>query len=111
MRACAPFGRSIPLVGVLLMQTLLAGCGARPYPVAGKLVFEDAKPATELAGYTIDFESETPRVSASGVVADDGSFTVGTTTPSDGAMPSTYRVALNPPLADDDRPRRPAAIA
>ena len=100
-------------IGSLLASLVITGCGGGdgPYPVDGKVVFKDGKPATELAGYTVDFELDSgKKFSASGFVNADGSFTVATLKPGDGAMLGNHRVALSPPGPDDERPRPPPAI-
>jgi hypothetical protein len=76
-------------------------------------MFKDGTPARELAGYTVDFELESAekKISATGEVREDGTFTVGTFKGADGAVVGKHRVALSPPLATDDRPMPRAAIA
>jgi hypothetical protein len=90
----------------------LAGCGTpRTVAVEGKIVWSDGQAAGELAGYTVTFESMEANVGATGVVREDGTFTVDTDRPGDGAILGKHRVALTPPdpLHDVDRPR-PKAI-
>jgi hypothetical protein len=98
------------LVGLCLAG--IAGCGQeRIASVAGKVVWIDGQDATELAGYTVTFESMEAKVGATGVVQSDATFTVDTERPGDGALLGKHRVALTPPnpLHDIDRPR-PKAI-
>ena len=86
----------------------LAGCGgSRTYPVAGQLVWSDGQPAKELVGYTVTFESVESQVGSDGVVRDDGTFTVSTYEPDDGAVPGQHRVAITAPdfFHDIDKPR------
>jgi hypothetical protein len=102
------------LSGLLLTALVVTGCGGdRTYPVEGKVLFKDGAPAKELAGYTVDFElaSAEKKISATGEVREDGTFTVGTFKGDDGAVVGKHRVALSPPLATDDRPMPRAAIA
>ncbi len=61
----------------LALFTILAGfcgCGRELYPVGGTLVWEDGRPATELEGATIYFESAEHHSVSRSVVQDDGHF-------------------------------------
>lgn len=90
---------------------LVAGCGgSATVPVAGKVVFQDGSPATELAGYLVNLDSQELQLSANGVVQPDGSFAVGTHDVDDGALPGRYKVALTPPEPPLDGPAPPAVI-
>lgn len=93
-RRAAPF--------VLLV--LAAGCAGGKYPVEGRVVWSDGTPATELAGYGVEFNAPEAKVSATGVVKPDGSFELGTDKPGDGVLPATYKVSIAPPPRDDDTP-------
>ncbi|MDY0170618.1 MAG: hypothetical protein RBS80_29020 [Thermoguttaceae bacterium] len=93
-------------IGVLVFTVpALTGCGgSHPvYPVHGQIVYEDGSPATELAGGTVTFESVDHQATAAqtgvaswGVVQSDGTFTLGTFKPADGAVPGKHRVAISP---------------
>lgn len=104
--------KGLACVCVAACLALSSGCGGqRTYPVQGKLVWADGSPAKELVGYTVTFESLEAQVGASGVVQSDGTFTVSTNNPNDGALPGKHRVALTPPEPlniDGPRPK-PAA--
>jgi hypothetical protein len=85
----------LPLLGPLLVGA--AGCGSgSTYPVQGKVVFKDGTP---LAGGYIVFESvDDDRVIARSDIEPDGTFTLGTRKPGDGALAGQHRVAVSPPL-------------
>ena len=74
--------------------SFIAGCGASKVQVAGKLVWADGKPATELANGQIIFESSETRTSARGVIQPDGTFRINTEGPNDGVMPGIYNLAI-----------------
>lgn len=95
-----------PLLSLALLTS--AGCGSGMYPVEGKVVYADGKPATELAGGTVLFNSTEMRVAASGEIDSTGSFRLTTQKPNDGARPGTYKVGLSPPDPEepDDKPGR-----
>ena len=101
---------TLRFVAIALLSCLAAGCSTKStYPVEGKVVFADGSPATELAGYTVSFDSAEQKVGANGVVGADGTFRIGTFEDDDGAMPGNYRVALTPPAPPVDEPP-PATI-
>jgi hypothetical protein len=102
--------RATTYVVAVFVAFVACGCGERTYPVQGQIVFEDNAPARELAGYTIMFQSEQHQKSASGIVAADGTFTVGTFQDNDGALRGKQRVAITPPIPDTDAPRPPVII-
>jgi hypothetical protein len=95
--------RTLLLLGSLFFTAVLTCCGgATTYPIRGKVVFQDTQaPATELAGYVVTLESVDGQVSASGVVAPDGTFEVSTYELGDGAVPGRHRVALNAPMSHE----------
>lgn len=106
MTWCAQRRWRLPATGAVLLTALaLAGCGRGPsvYPVHGQIVYEDGSPATDLAGGTVTFESvdreataEQAGMASWGVVKSDGTFTLGTFKPADGALPGKHRVAISP---------------
>jgi hypothetical protein len=89
------------LLGLALV--VLTGCGAKPYPVSGKLLFEDGKPITELAGFNVSFTSQKLTKSATGVIGPDGTFKLTTVHPNDGAFPGDYDVILSQPHPNPER--------
>jgi hypothetical protein len=65
------------------------------YPVRGKVLFKDGTP---LKGGLVVFESvDNPRVMARGDIGSDGTFSLGTKNPGDGALPGKHRVMVSPP--------------
>jgi len=80
-----------------------AGCGSGMYPVQGKIVYADGKPATELAGGTVLFENPEARVSAMGEISKGATFQLTSTKKNDGAPPGTYRVAIGAPDPDEGK--------
>jgi uncharacterized protein YcfL len=95
------------VVGVFLLALAPAGCGSgkRLYPVEGTVVFEDGKPATELAGGTVSLESVEDHSNAAGEIQKDATFRIRTPLGKDGAPAGVYRVLVLPPEgADRNRP-------
>jgi hypothetical protein len=83
-----------------------AGCGGKgPYPVRGKLVYEDTgQPVKELSGFDVTFTSEKLGVSARGTINEDGEFQLTTRKDNDGAPPGEYVVILTQPHRKPERP-------
>jgi hypothetical protein len=102
--------RALVVIGLVCC----AGCGgSNTYPVRGKLVWPDGSPITELAGGSVQFESEklTPNVSARGEIQEDGTFRLGTNKPDDGAPAGEYKVLVMQPLNEaSDHPQPKAKI-
>jgi hypothetical protein len=78
----------------LLATGLLSGCGTGVYKVEGRVVWPNGAPATELNNSIILFENAAANTSAQGQIKPDGSFTLTTNTPDDGALPGEHRVAI-----------------
>jgi hypothetical protein len=89
------------LVGLCLV---LVGCTDRDtalpkattYPVQGMVVLRDGKPLTK--GQVVFVAVDPPALSAVGEIGADGTFTLTTLKPDDGAVPGTYRVKIEPAL-------------
>lgn len=83
------------------------GCGPpnefTTYRVAGEVVFADGTP---LRGGSVLFESESnvqgKKVVARGPINPDGTFSLGTNQPGDGAVAGWHRVSVHPPAPDVD---------
>lgn len=91
----------------ILIIGAVAGCGgSNIYPVEGKIAYPDGKPAVELAGGSVEFDPVEGKEGARGQVNADGSFRLGTFNPEDGVVPGRYRVCIQPPLPELDRPAR-----
>ena len=106
MRLGAECRCRLPATGMILFAMLgIAGCGGGEsvYPVHGQIVYSDGSPATDLEGFTVSFESVEHMATAEqigiggwGTVQPDGTFTIGTYKPADGAVPGKHRVAISP---------------
>jgi hypothetical protein len=80
---------------LLLGISVLTGCGNRPYPVEGQVVWKnDGSPAKELEGSLVTFENTAKGVSCVGSIQSDGSFRLTTTNPDDGAFAGDYLVSI-----------------
>jgi len=84
-----------------------AGCSttAGAYPVKGKVVRTDGKPVTS---GQIEFRGE--NASASGPIQPDGSFTLGSNVPGDGALPGKYKVYLSGDCLGSGYDGKPAEV-
>lgn len=83
------------------LLTLLSGCGqGRPetYPTRGKVVFSDGSPVR--LG-TIELLSEEHKINATGTIQQDGSFVLGTFTPSDGACAGKHIAIVTQLIVND----------
>ncbi|NOY29951.1 MAG: hypothetical protein GXP28_07165 [Planctomycetes bacterium] len=85
----------------------LAGCSEQKMgQVAGSIVYSgDGAAAVELSGYRVSFlcfenqaDGKQNRVTATGLVREDGTFTVNTYEIGDGAVLGTHQVAITPPI-------------
>jgi hypothetical protein len=87
-----------------LLAVFLAGCGGNgPYPVSGRVEFDDGQPATDMAGCTLTFTSAQLGKSAVGDVLPDGTFRLTTLKPGDGAFPGKYKVTVQQPHPNPER--------
>ena len=87
---------------VLLLAAVALGCSGREptYPVTGKVVYaDDGKPAA--SGVYVVFEStKDPYPRAMGAMKPDGTFTLSTDRPENGAIQGPHRVCIQPTSAD-----------
>jgi hypothetical protein len=92
--------------GVMLAG--LAGCGGgQIYPVRGQIQYrEDGAPAKDLAGGTVEFQSDEAMKSARGGIDADGRFELSTERPGDGAVLGKHKVLIVPPEGDSPEARR-----
>lgn len=96
------------LVSLLILATLtLSGCGGQndTYRVTGKVVFPDGTALTQ-GKVIFNPVSDSEGRDAEAIIQPDGSFTLGTSKPGDGAFPGAYRVAIHvarPPKGSEDR--------
>jgi hypothetical protein len=75
---------------------MLSGCGKGdgPFPVEGKVVWEDGQPATELVNAIVIFDLPEKQTSARGNIQADGTFKLTTNKPNDGAFKGDYKVLI-----------------
>jgi hypothetical protein len=85
--------RVVLVAGLFLLGA--GGCGARLYPVRGKVTFADGKPVSE--GMVV-FESKSQEnpITARGELRADGSYELSTYQPGDGTLPGKYRALVVP---------------
>jgi hypothetical protein len=85
------------LVGAV---ALFVGCsGGGTVPVTGKVTLTDGTPVT--AGH-VEFSTEDMKMSSSGEIGEDGTYTLSTYGQDDGCPPGKYRVMVSnsdPPVA------------
>lgn len=99
-------------VWVAWTTLILAGCGGganRPYPVYGKITYEDGQDARELAGGTVTFNSEELHKSATGNIQEDGSYRLTSIDKDDGTVPGHYKIMILPPVVSGGGDRDRAA--
>jgi len=96
----------------------LAGCsGQKMADVAGRIVYaEDGVATGNLVGYRVSFlcshdnaDGKKKRITATGKVGKDGTFTMSTYEMNDGVLLGTHQIALTPPvqLSPAGGPRKP----
>ncbi len=97
----------------------LVGCSEKKMAqVAGRIVYSgDGTAAAELSGYRVSFlcrkdrpDGKQSRVTATGLVGEDGTFTVSTYEIGDGAMLGTHQIALTPPIKYGDDGKVPIIV-
>ncbi|HTK77498.1 MAG TPA: hypothetical protein VL371_19695 [Gemmataceae bacterium] len=82
-------------LAVLMLSACVGGCsGAGPFPVEGTVVWEDDTPAKELHLGSVVFDLPEKQTSARGVIQPDGTFTLTTNKPNDGALAGEYKVLV-----------------
>lgn len=84
----------LSLLCCLCSLLAVSGCGSDQVPVwptKGKVLFADGSPVRT---GNIEFESELHGLTASGRIQPDGSFVLGTYTPSDGAAAGIHKVII-----------------
>ena len=87
----------------IVLLVAIVGCGPggkyETPPASGKGV---GAAGTPMAGGTITFESEDQQVLARGPIAEDGTFTLGTNVPGDGAVAGWHGASIMPPTPKVD---------
>jgi len=95
------------LVPVILGS--VTGCSSdteKTYPVSGVVVWSDGQPATELKGATVELQlkdAAARKVSPTGEVQSDGSFTLRSYKTDDGAPAGEYRALVMPQMPQVSR--------
>jgi hypothetical protein len=98
------------LTVVAATLALLGGCGGGRVKVSGRVVYDDGSPVEE---GTVCGEMEDPEAKqmVQGEIDRDGSFTLGTTQPGDGAKPGKYKLIVlcrTPGDAEASQGKKPA---
>lgn len=87
--------RSLTSIMAIYLVTLVSGCSDQPetYLVHGMVVYPDGQPVPR---GTVEFETMNGKlpITASGEIAPDGTFQLGTFAVDDGAIAGTHRVAV-----------------
>lgn len=103
--------RPIPLFAVAALIAALAGCGSSKYqPVTGEIVFLDGTAVQGLSGGQVVFQKVSGTAtevtaesnSASGSIAENGHFRLGTEQVGDGAPVGEYQAVITPPQPSGD---------
>src|SRR5262245_44625519 len=85
-------------LAALALVAALSGCGPRLYPADGQLVWADGRPAAELEGGVVYFESAEHRTISRALIQADGRFQLSTERPGgDGVPPGPHRVYVVEP--------------
>ena len=85
----------------------VVGCGKTHYSVEGKVTFKGGRDGKALTGAMVLFEPTEPGTlsSSRGYVRDDGRYTMGTMSDTDGVPPGRYKVlVLPPPITNPEKP-------
>jgi hypothetical protein len=94
-----------------LVLLFCIGCSERTYPVTGKVVYKDTK-APIPGGLAIWFESTKPPeyIRSSGVINDDGTFSLSAAEFDTGALAGEHRVRFTPLLMGESSVNAVAAV-
>lgn len=92
--------RTFGLLGLLIVLIGSIGCSSGRYPVTGIVKYADGTPVD---GGTIIAEGEVDGklVALQANIEPDGKFTLGSSTPGEGAFPGDYRVMIMPVALGD----------
>ena len=83
---------------------LLAGCGSGEYfPVSGRVVDTEGQVIEGLEDAQIEFESTEGKTSSVGIIQPDGTFSLYTQKPGDGALPGRHRILIARKYLDPER--------
>jgi hypothetical protein len=104
-------GKLVVSTAMVLLVLVANGCGGKTAAVEGQVKFKDGNDVSVLGGYEIAFEHEESKTSATGQILADGTFTITTFAPGDGALPGKHRVAITQPTAPDpDKPPQKSKV-
>src|SRR6516165_3629174 len=97
----------------LAAAALAAGCsaGSGPYPVSGKLVYDDGQPASDLAGGDVVFISDELKISSTGEIDSKGRFQLTMSHSGDGTLPGRYKVVILPPPPPENPKQKAPKVA
>ncbi|MCI0462832.1 MAG: hypothetical protein L0Z62_38285 [Gemmataceae bacterium] len=99
-------------LATLALLAGLSGCGTRLHPVEGQLVWADGKPATELEGGMVFFESSEHRSISRSLIQADGRFQLTTLRPGgDGVPPGLHRIYVVEPRTGGGESGQPLSPA
>jgi hypothetical protein len=84
------------VLGVVSWLSFITGCGdgnPKTYPVDGRVIFEDGKVA-EIGTVEFRMNQDENRIIARGVIRKDGSFSMSTFEPGDGAVEGKHQAIV-----------------
>ena len=109
---CQSAGRTHWAMFAVLAGTLalVAGCGSGRVKISGRVVYDDGSPVEEgtVCG---ELEDADAKQMVQGEIDKDGSFSLGTTQPGDGAKPGKYKLIVlcrTPGDAEASQGKKPA---
>jgi hypothetical protein len=89
----------------LVLACAVAGCSQKQiYPVHGRIVDMRGEEIKGLKGGAVEFQALDAKMSANGAIEEDGSFTLTTKHPGDGAHLGRQRIAITRPYFGPERP-------
>jgi len=102
------------LVAAVFAVAWATGCDRetrlRTYPVSGTVLYQDSERFAGGNQSFIVFESIENNINATGVIEADGTFSLGTYEPNDGAVAGRHRVSITPPAPAGDADQTRATL-
>lgn len=93
--------RNSACTGALLLAMSVVGCsGSQLASVHGKVTLKNGTP---VKGASVNFDNVDLHVKAWGITGNDGTYSLMSLKPGDGARPGTYHVSVHQPLPADSR--------
>ena len=108
-----PGHKAWALMAAMVLLFGAMGCGAKRYPVHGKVTYADGKPLTEgMVVFESQGEGQEKLITARGQIQADGSYELGTSRPGDGVLAGKYRALVAPRFDPNaiDKPSRPPPL-